>query len=213
MFYRLYYLHQGWLSGYVEEDNLVSTLYRSSPVVAAILNALNVTENFVLHTESPFLSFYSYCAKTPFHSQHVKDLVIMKLIILIISLSLFLELLAYIAIFIKQTKIESQATVYEVRGGRLVSRQRHQRNVVSVFGHFVNFIISIIQSLGLFTGFYFLSGSDETAAMIRDLTAFFIPSYLFCIYPVIEMLLSENLRESLLSMSWWPIIFLLTTFH
>ena len=94
-----------------------------------------------------------------------------------------------------------------MRGGRLVSRQRHQRNVVSVFGHFVNFVFSLVQSLGLFTGFYFLSGSDETAAMIRDLTAFFIPSYLFCVCPLIETLLSENLRESLLTISWRPIIF------
>ena len=71
-------------------------------MVAAVLNSLNVTENLMLHTESPYLSFYSYCAKTPFHSQHLKDLVIIKPIILAIFLTLFLELLAYIAIFIKQ---------------------------------------------------------------------------------------------------------------
>ena len=82
-----------------------------------------------------------------------------------------------------------------------------QRNVVSVFGHFAAFLMSIAQILGLFTGFYFLSISDETAVVMRDLTAFFIPSYVFCVYPLIETLLSENLRESFVTMSWRPVVF------
>ena len=82
-----------------------------------------------------------------------------------------------------------------------------QRNVVSVFGHFAAFLMSIAQILGLFTGFYFLSISDETAVVMRDLTAFFIPSYVFCVYPLMETLLSENLRESFARMSWRPVVF------
>ena len=175
--------------------------------MSAILIVLNVTENLALHSESPSLFFYSYCTKTPFDLRLRKELVVMKLAILCICPSIILELVVHIAIFVKQTKIESRATVFEIRDGRLVSQQRHQRNVVSVVGHFAAFLVSIAQILGLFTGFYFLSISDETAVMLRDLTAFFIPSYVFCIYPLIETLLSQNLRDSFITMSWRPVIF------
>ena len=126
LFYRLYYLHQGRLSRYLKEEGLVRALYWSSPAVSALLMFLNVAENLVLHAERPSLFFYSYCAKTPFDSELLRELVVMKLAILCIFPSLFLELFVHVAIFVKQTKIESRATVFELRGGRLVSRQRHQ---------------------------------------------------------------------------------------
>ena len=41
-----------------------------------------------------------------------------------------LGLCFHLCILVKQTRIESRATVYIVKNDRLVSRMRHQRNVI-----------------------------------------------------------------------------------
>ena len=41
-----------------------------------------------------------------------------------------LGLCFHLSILVKQTRIESRATVYIVKNDRLVSRMRHQRNVI-----------------------------------------------------------------------------------
>ena len=164
-------------------------------------------ENWAKHSQSPVLAFYSYCSKTTFEPEIAREMLFMKVETVWFTVSFFLEFVTHISIFIKQTEIESRATVFELRGGRLVSKQRHQRNIVSMIGHFVQCLLNIVLKIGLFTGFNFLSLDDKTSTMIRDLTAFFIPSYFFCIYPVIETFLSENLRGSLFMVSWRPRVF------
>ena len=46
-------------------------------------------------------------------------------------LSLFAELCVHVAIFVKKTKIETRAEVYEIRGERIISRQAHSVEPIS----------------------------------------------------------------------------------
>ena len=94
-----------------------------------------------------------------------------------------------------------RATVFEVRDNQLVpNHQRHQRNVVSALGHFLSFATCMVQ-LGLWIpAYYFLS--DGPLMNLRSLNTFLMPSFNFCVYPLIQTLFSENVRNSLFSLNW-----------
>ena len=91
------------------------------------------------------------------------------------------------------SRIEARATVYEVmKDNRLVSRQRHQRNVISAFGHFASFLLNLANNLLMIPAGY---GSERGTYFA--LFAFFIPSTNFFLTPLIETACSESLRRSL----------------
>ena len=56
----------------------------------------------------------------------INDLVMLNLFMWCIVPSLVAELCVHVAVLVKQTRIESRATVYVVKNNVLVSRQRHQ---------------------------------------------------------------------------------------
>ena len=97
---------------------------------------------------------------------------------------------------VKQTRIESRATVHEVKDNRLVSRQRHQRNVISAFGHFASFLLNLTNTLLMIPNFYGQEGNN-----LHVLFAFFVPSFNFFLTPLIETVCTESLRQSLFAMS------------
>ena len=90
---------------------------------------------------------------------------------------------------------KNKATFYIIKNNQRVSRQRHQRNVISAVGHFLSFAISMLETFLLVNAFYFLK-DIETVTTVRNVNMFLIPSINFFVYPFIETLFSENLRES-----------------
>ena len=124
-------------------------------------------------------------------------LIVPNSLMLMTTVSMICESLAHILIFSKKTSIESRAQVYEIRGNRLVCEMRHQRNVVSVLGHFFSFSISLIQVIILAVGIYTL---EESILTVAKLMAFHLPCIKFFVHPLIETLSTHNLRRSMLSM-------------
>ena len=179
----------------MKEDGVLNILFWFSPALSAILIVLQIGENFVRFSDRPVLFYYSYCAKTPFPAEVVGDLAVFKLMMLCTVPVLIGEMCCHIAIFAKQWQIESRATVYVIKNNRLVSRQRHHRNVVSATGHVVSFVVSIAETTLLIKAFYFLSDSEETFVMIRNINMFLIPSIYFVVYPFIQTIFSDTLRD------------------
>ena len=71
------------------------------------------------------------------------------------------------------------------------------RNVVSWSGHLVSFMVSIAETTLLIKAFYFLSDSEETFIVMRNVNMFLIPSIYFVVYPFIQTIFSDTLRGSL----------------
>ena len=61
--FRLYYLYQGPKVVYPKEESLLRFLCWYCPFLAATLVTMNMTENFVLYPDHPFLFHYGHCAK------------------------------------------------------------------------------------------------------------------------------------------------------
>ena len=158
------------------------------------------------HSEDPLRVFYSFCAKTPFPLETVHKYVYIKAYILGTVLSHFVEFGIYIAILIKQTKIESNAsTVYIFKDKKCVSSSRHTRNVVSALGHFVSCIISITVTLTFVAppAFMVLISGPSDPPLICDFIVFSFPTINFVVYPLIETMCTENLRNNLFQLSFW----------
>ena len=158
------------------------------------------------HNDDPFRVFYSFCAKTPFPLETVHKYIYIKLYILGTVLSHFVEFGVYIAILIKQSKIESSASsVYILKNNQCVSNRRHQRNMVSALGHFSSCIISIIITLTFVFPpiMIFLVGVPPNSRLISHFIAFSFPTINFFVYPLIETMCTENLRNNLFQLSFW----------
>ena len=63
-------------------------------------------------------------------------------------------------------------------------------------------MVSVTQFALLVPAFYLPSDFEGTLMTMRDLNAFFIPCTNFLIYPLIETLFTESLRETLVTMPW-----------
>ena len=209
------------------------------------------------YSDNPLYLHFSYCAKTPFAFDEIfPSLIMPRLTLCLVFPSLIGELAAHIAIFVKLSKIEARAEVYEIRGNRLVSRMRHQRNVVrdpiqlrkklaqknglisnfhyvkclkyklwsffchvgnlkpkcksktqanffsiefhsSILGHFISFLFNITQRVAFVTGLFLTS--EEVMPSLRALILFLAPCVNFFLYPLIETMFSDTLRQTLCS--------------
>ena len=128
---------------WIKEEHLMHILYWLSPILGAVISTILLFENSA--QDNSFAFFFSYCRKTLFVPEMFSKLTVPNSLMLMTTVSMICESLAHILIFSKKTSIESRAQVYEIRGNRLVCEMRHQRNVVSVLGHFFSFSISLIQ--------------------------------------------------------------------
>ena len=85
---------------------------------------------------------------------------------------------------------------------------RHIRNVVSALGHFASFLVSMAHLL-LIPAMYLLSHTDNASSgaplAICQFIAFFFPSINFFVYPFIETVFSENLRNNFLELIMWKL--------
>ena len=73
----------------------------------------------------PYLSVYSYCAKTTFPLEKaIDEVVFAKFYLVFTVLSRVAELLIYIVIFMRQTEIESRASPYVIKDDEPVSYRR-----------------------------------------------------------------------------------------
>ena len=84
---------------------------------------------------------------------------------------------------------------------------RHIRNVVSALGHFASFLVSMAHLL-LIPTLYFLSHTENASGApmaICQFIAFFFPSINFLVYPFIETVFSENLRNNFLELIMWKL--------
>ena len=182
----------------ITEESVIKFLYWYSPVVSGLLTSLHIFEGLFLFPDNPMLFYYSFCKKTPFPSDMINEnAIVFKIYVtLFITPSLIAEMCSHIAILIKQTRIENNATVYMVKDDQLVSRQRHHRNVISAVGHFVSFALNLFETfLHIYALYFFFD--FETVTILRNLNFFFLPSIKFSIYPLIETLFSETLRGTL----------------
>ena len=180
---------------WIKEEHLMHILYWLSPILGAIISTILLFENSA--QDNSFAFFFSYCRKTSFVPEMFSKLIVPNSLMLMTTVSMICESLAHILIFSKKTSIESRAQVYEIRGNRLVCEMRHQRNVVSVLGHFFSFSISLIQVIILAVGIYTL---EESILTVAKLMAFHLPCIKFFVHPLIETLSTHNLRQSMLSM-------------
>ena len=119
--------------------------------------------------------FYSYCGKTPFHADVVNESIIFLAFGLECITCLVSGMACHLIILFKQTRIESAAGVYMLKNNRVVSSRRHQRNIVSFMGHFVSFILTILQFALLLNTYYFFVEDVEILATMRTLV--FFPLY------------------------------------
>ena len=83
---------------------------------------------------------------------------------------------------------------------------RHIRNVVSALGHFASFTVSMAHLL-LIPTVYLLSDSETESGPVTlcSLIAFFFPSINFFVYPFIETMFSDNLRNNFLELIMWKL--------
>ena len=121
-YFRLYYLIQSPQTGSIKEETLIRVLYWACPLLASFLTTFTIAENFLFNSDDPMLFFYSYCSKRPYLTEMFSDQLFPKLSMCCMMFSLFAEMCAHMAIFVKKTKIETRAEVYEIRGARIVSR-------------------------------------------------------------------------------------------
>ena len=195
---RLYYLYRGPKMAHIQEEKLMRILYWLSPITAGFFTTLHMVEN-ILYNNS-YLFHYSYCGKTSFSSNIVYNLIIGNSCMILTTLSITCELLAHMVIYVKQTKIENRAQVYEIRGNHLVCQQRHQRNVVSALGHFCTFAISMTHRIIFAISLYFFE--DDTIVRFSRLLFFLLPCIHFCLHPLIETISSHNLRGTLFTLNY-----------
>ena len=120
----------------------MTLLLYASPIMVGVFSTLYLAENLVheiFFGQSLFLH-RNYCANKPFSMTGHSALITLKVSIFIAMICLIFEFFCQVAIFLRRTKIEFKAEVYEVRGQVIVSRMRHQRNVVNVLGHLLTFL-------------------------------------------------------------------------
>ena len=172
-------------------------LYWLSPITAGIFTTLHMVENIFYNNS--YLFHYSYCGKTSFSPQIAYSLVVGNSCMILSTLSITGELLAHMIIYVKQTKLENRAQVYEIRGNHLVCQTRHQRNVVSALGHFFSFAVSMAQRIIFTISLY--SISDDTIVVLCQLLMFLLPCINFCFHPLIETISSHTLRGSIFTLN------------
>ena len=115
-------------------------------------------------------------------------------------LSLTGELIAHMFIYVRQSKIENRAQVYEIRGNHLVCQMRHQRNVISALGHFFSFAVSMTQRIIFAISLYYFE--DDTIVVLARLSIFLLPCINFFVHPLIETISSHTLRGSIFTMNY-----------
>ena len=180
------------------EESIMKFLYWYSPVLSGILTTLHIIEGYFRFPDKPMIFYYSFCMKTSFPSDVINEVIVFKIYVTIFMIpSLIAEMCSHIAVLVKQTRIENKATVYMVKNDQRISRQRHQRNVISAVGHFLSFALNLFETFLHIYALYFIF-DFETVTIIRNLNFFFLPSIKFAIYPLVETLFSETLRDSLL---------------
>lgn len=140
----------------------------------------------------------NYCASKPFSMTGHSALISLKIAILISLISLTLEFFCQVAIFVKRTKIELKAEVYHIKGQVIISRMRHQRNVITCLGHLLTFILHFGQQLLIGIGLSLIP-DGSLFEKIQCSYFFLVPCIYFVLYPLIETLSSDNLRETLFS--------------
>ena len=166
-------------------------------MLSAILTSLHTIEGFIHFPDNPMIFYYSFCKKTPLPTDRVHEMIVFQIYVTFFMVpSLIAEMFTHIAVLVKQTRIETKATVFLVKNNQLVTRQRHHRNIISSFGHFLSFALNLCETFLHMNALYFFF-DFEMVTMIRNLNFFFLPSIKFTIYPLIETLFSETLRESL----------------
>ena len=174
----------------------MQTLYWLSPITAGFFTTLHMLENILY--DNDYLFHYSYCGKTSFAPKIVYNLIIGNSCMILTTLSITGELIAHMFIYVRQTKIENRAQVYEIRGNHLVCQKRHQRNVVSALGHFFSFAVSMTQRIIFAISLYYLE--DDTIVVLSRISFFLLPCINFCVHPLIETISSHNLRGSIFAM-------------
>ena len=172
-------------------------LYWFGPILSGLLTSLHIIEGLVSFSDTPMLFYYSFCRKTPFPSDMIDEVIVFKIYVtFFMAPSLVGEMCCHVSVLFKQTRIENKASVYLVKNNELVTRHRHHRNVISAAGHFISFALNLLETFLHINALYFFF-DFETVTLIRNLNFFFLPSTKFTIYPLIETLFSETLRESL----------------
>ena len=171
-------------------------LFWLCPLASGCLTTLHMVENIAYNNS--YLFYYSYCGKTTFYPEVIYRLIIANLCTSLTTLSIIAELFAHICIYIKKRSVENRAQVYEIRGNRLVSEMRHQRNVVSALGHFLSFLLSLTQRIILTLSLY--SIKDDTIVLLARLTHFMLPCINFFVHPLIETMSSHHLRGSIFTL-------------
>ena len=174
-----------------------------APLLSAVLVILLLAENILFHYDEHLLFHYRYCSNMPISATDMSkfgDLFICRLFTCLSILSLMTELCCHIVIYMKKTTIESrtQGEVYEISGSQLVSQMRHQRNVVSIFGHTLTFVIILGRNLVFVITYYILT--DEALLLrIQCFVHILDPCFVFCICPFIETLSSHTLLNNMFS--------------
>ena len=181
----------------VKEKDLIKFLLCFSSVISGICSTVFIMENVIQYglATTP-LFYYSYCGKIPFYANLIIESKGFMVILLLGTITLGFEMCCHITILVKQTQIESRADIYVLKDNKVVSKQRHQRNIVSALGHFASFFISMVQLCFLMPALFF-SFEVEEIPLIRNLILFLIPATEFLIYPLIETIFSETLRGTL----------------
>ena len=171
--------------------------------MSGIFATFNIVEDISMYgLDSSVLFFYSYCGTTPFYPG-VKNKSIIFLVYGIFGIvSLVSEMGCHVTILFRQTRIETRSNLYVLKDNKVVSSQRHHRNIVSALGHFATFIISMAQLFLLMNTFYFFIENEEVLVTIRTLNLFFIPAIEFFVYPLIETIFSERLHGTLSFMNF-----------
>ena len=163
-------------------------------MLSGLVMTLHTIESFVLYSENPMLFHYSFCMKTPFSKDLYGNVNVMRIALTVVMIpSVIAEMCTHIAVLIKQTKIENNASIFIIKNDQHVTRQRHKRNVVSAMGNFLSFALRLLETFLVIQAFYF-TDDLEALAFIWNLSMFFIPSITFSLYPLIETLFSEKLR-------------------
>ena len=171
-----------------------------SPIISGILVTFHLVESLSFYHDDYLLFYYRYCSNINFSLLEMSTFsVTIKIVTCLSVLSLTAELCCHIVIYKKKTNIESRAQVYEVRGYQLVSQMRHQRNMVSIFGHFLTFSVILGRNIAFVIIVYIVT--DVTLLLrMQSLLIFLDPCIVFGVCPFIETMSSSSLRNSLFSL-------------
>ena len=147
---------------------MIKFLYWYSPILSALIMILHIIENFLRYPTTPMLFYYSFCKKSPFPSDLIDDAMTFKIFVtIVITPSLIAEMCIHIAVLVKQTKTENNATVYIIKNDQRVSRQRHQRNVISLLGHFVSFAVNSAEAALFLHANYISSDGGSAKGLLK----------------------------------------------